>query len=168
MLLSLTLFFHLSARADLAQHLHAESCETLEVRALMEDRGSCRILVAPKKIVGQGSCSGLLMDSLNCEVSYFSDGSDASMNLICMNSNKIIVLNQYIPATAVGYTFAALIKTSEGRELLRANSSEQKLFNSELVELWLTTSDTNESLTDRIKIKLQNREILLTQVTCQN
>jgi hypothetical protein len=164
--LSLALLSSL-AHADLALE-HQKECETEEVKSLMGKSGSCRIVVAPKKIEKQGYCAGILMESLPCVVSYISIKEGAAMNLTCGTDPDDPLINQNMPLEALGYNLALMIKNFNGDDVIRNDKNEYSLFSNDLVNMLVVESsrDGVAVKTGGISMILETGPVALTNVTC--
>ncbi|MFP5386222.1 MAG: hypothetical protein ACLGHN_09095 [Bacteriovoracia bacterium] len=156
------------AQADFAESLHKSNCETTEVRSLTQGKGSCRIIVAPKKVEKQGYCIGTLVGTFTCAVTFVSIADQAMMNLRCNKSTSEVVIDQDIYADAIGYSVATLINTNKGQDIVRNDSNEYSMFSSSLVELSLVENKTSGTTTGSVSLNLQGRSIPLDNLTCKN
>lgn len=152
------------AHADLAEKFQA-NCSTTENLKLIGATGSCRIVVAPKKIEKQGVCVGTFMTSLPCVVSYISVKEGAAMNLTCGTDPKAPVIDQDMAAEAVGFNVATLIKKADGQDVVQNDKSEYSQISSNMLDLTLTESALG--ITGSIIISLQMGQVALTNVTCR-
>lgn len=152
------------AHADLAEKFQA-NCSTPENLKLIGATGSCRIVVAPKKIEKQGVCVGTFMGSLPCVVSYISVKEGAAMNLTCGTDPKAPVIDQDMGAEAVGFSVATLIKKADGQDVVQNDKSEYSQISSNMLEVTLT--DTALGTTGAVTISLQMGQVALTNVTCR-
>src|SRR5690606_6740044 len=96
------------AHADLAED-HAKNCQTSEAISLAGKTGSCRVVVAPKKIETQGFCVGTLLGALPCGVTYISIKEGALINLTCGTDASNPTIDEDMLSEAIGYNVATLI-----------------------------------------------------------
>jgi len=152
------------AHADLSEKFQA-NCSTPENLKLIGATGSCRIVVAPKKIEKQGVCVGTFMGSLPCVVSYISVKEGAAMNLTCGTDPKAPVIDQDMGAEAVGYNVATLIKKADGQDVVQNDKTEYSEISSNMVSVSLSESVLGVS--GAVVIQLQMGAVALTNVTCK-
>lgn len=152
------------AHADLAEKFQA-NCSTPENLKLIGATGSCRIVVAPKKIEKQGICVGTFMGSLPCAVSYISVKEGAAMNLTCGTDPKAPVIDQDMNAEAVGFNVATLIKKADGQDVVQNDKTEYSEISSNMVSVSLI--DAAGITTGAVTIQLQMGAVQLTNVTCR-
>ena len=153
------------AHADLGERLKA-NCATPENLRLAGANGSCRIVVAPKKIETQGICVGTFMGSLPCSVTYIAVKEGAAMNLTCGTDPNAPVINQDMGAEAIGFDVATLIKKADGQRIVQNNSNKYSQISNNMVEVNLTESSSGVT-TANILISLQMGQVPLTNVTCR-
>lgn len=148
------------AFADLATELQKKNCSN--------ETGSCRVIVAPKKIEKQGYCIGMFMDKLPCIVSYISVKEGAAMNLTCGTDPKKPVLNQDMPAEALGYNVATLITISDGQDIVKNDPNEYLMISNRMVDVSIVSSDDNGvvTTTGKVVLSLQGGLVALTNVSC--
>lgn len=152
------------AHADLAEKFQA-NCSTPENQKLIGATGSCRIIVAPKKIERQGVCVGTFMGSLPCVVRYISVKEGAAMNLTCGTDPKAPVIDQDMAAEAIGFNVATLIKKADGQDVVQNDKTEYAQISNNMVEVGL--SENALGTTGSVLITLQMGQVALTNVTCQ-
>lgn len=168
-LLALSLVFASTlAHADLAEKFQ-ENCNTAEVKALTGATGSCRIIVAPKKIERQGYCLGTFMGSLPCVVSYIAVAEGAAMNLTCGTDPNAPVINQDMEAEAIGYNVATLIKKVDGQDVVQNDKNDYKQISNRMVAISMVDSVDNgvNTTTGSVLLTLQMGQVPLTNVTCK-
>lgn len=164
-LLALTLVFASTiAHADLAEKFQT-NCSTPENVALAGATGSCRIVVAPKKIERQGYCLGTFMGSLPCVVSYISVKEGAAMNLTCGTDPKAPVIDQDMAAEAIGFNVATLIKKADGQDVVQNDKNEYVQISNSMVDVSIT--QTPAGSTGAVTLSLQMGPVALQNVTCQ-
>lgn len=152
------------AHADLAEKFQA-NCSTPENLKLIGATGSCRIIVAPKKIEKQGVCVGTFMGSLPCVVSYISVKEGAAMNLTCGTDPKAPVIDQDMGAEAVGFNVATLIKKADGQDVVQNDKTEYSQIASNMVEVTMSTNALGT--TGSVTLQLQMGAVALTNVSCR-
>src|SRR5687768_16264119 len=135
-----------AAHADLAEDLQKKNCAT--------ETGSCRVIVAPKKIEKQGYCVGIFMGKIPCVVSYISAKEGAAMNLTCGADPKKPILNQDMPAEALGYNVATLITKADGQNVVKNDPNEYTMISNRMVDVSITNLDTNGVVTSTGAIQL--------------
>lgn len=146
------------ALADLGE-FHQKNCETDEVKGLMGGKGSCRIVIAPKKLVNQGSCMGMFMNSLPCYVTYIAAAEGAAMNLTCGTNLNDPQINQDLAATATSYNVATLINSNDGKTIVKNDPKEYGFLSGGFLTVVLGE-------TPEIIIELQTGPATLTNVVC--
>ena len=148
------------AFADLATDLQRKNCAT--------ETGSCRVIVAPKKIEKQGYCVGLFMGQTPCVVSYISVKEGAAMNLTCGADPKNPILDQDMPAEVLGYNVATLISKVDGQDIVKNDPSDYIMISNRMVEVMITSLDNNGVITSsgQIQLSLQSGPVALTNVSC--
>ncbi len=153
------------AHADLAEKFQV-NCSTPEVLKMTGATGSCRIVIAPKKIEKQGQCVGMFMGSLPCVVSYISVKEGSAMNLTCGTDPKAPVIDQDMAAEAIGYDVATLIKKADGQDVVQNDKNKYAQVSNNMVEVNLTETAAGLS-TASVLITLQMGQVALTNVTCK-
>ena len=148
------------AMADLGEK-HQKNCETPEVKSLVGEAGSCRIVVTPKKLEKRGVCVGLFMGALPCYVSYISVPEGAAMNLTCGNDLNNPDLNQDMSAEGTSYNVATLIRTNSGETVVKHDASTYEMVASGIVSVLL------DPVSPEITIQLQTGPVSLTNTFCQ-
>lgn len=156
------------AHADLAEILHAQNCETAEVKSLTQGKGSCRIVVTSKKVEKQGYCIGTLAGVFTCSVSFVSIADQAMMNLKCTKGLSETVIDQDMYADAIGYSVATLINTNTNQDIVRNDNNEYSMFSNSLVELNLVENRATGTMTGSVSLDLQGRIIPLDNLICRN
>lgn len=156
------------AQADLGE-LHARNCEAPEVKTLMGKTGSCRVVVAPKKIETLGSCSGTFMGQLACVVTFAVSPEGAAMNLTCAKDPNNPVINQDMEAEGSGYNVATLVRRANGQDLVINDRSNYALINNKMVEVVVSESIVNNVpiKTGAVTLNLQSGPVNLQDVTCR-
>ena len=155
------------AHADLAED-HAKNCQTSEVKSLAGKTGSCRVVIAPKKIETQGFCVGKLMGALPCGVTFIAIKEGAFVNLTCGTNPDAPSINEDMMAEAIGYNVATLISKENSRDVVLNDSNEYALISNRLIDIRLTQSNVNgiTNKTATIGISLQAGVVQLQNVTC--
>ncbi|WPU65696.1 hypothetical protein [Peredibacter starrii] len=146
------------AFADLAE-MHQQKCETAEVKELMGENGSCRIVAAPKKFTASGTCTGTFMEMFPCKVTYIAEDSISALSITCGDPSNP-VMSQEMRANSLGYNIAALIKDSEGKTIIQNDETEYKSIQSNALKVVLDNNTINIALT------FQAGDINLTNVSC--
>lgn len=150
--------------------MHAEVCESSVVEKLKGENGSCRIVISPKKLVKQGSCTGNLGGDLPCTLIFASDKDGATMNINCGKNPQIPDINQEMDAEALGYTVATLIKKSDGQDLIINDKNNYSFFANRMIRIFLVESPAVFGKTKTsadITISLDQGKVGLTNVVCQ-
>lgn len=148
------------ALADLAER-HQKNCETDEVKSLVGQNGSCRIVIAQKKLEKRGLCFGIFMGSLPCYVSYLSVKEGAAMNLTCGTDIDNPTINQDMAAEAAAYDVATLISTNDGKTVVKNDASDYSIVASNMLSIFPAATNPE------IVINLQSGPVSLTDVVCQ-
>lgn len=154
------LVFGLTAKADLGE-THQGNCETPEVKSLMGETGTCRIVITRKPVKKMGVCSGMFAGKLPCHVTYFSTIAGSGMNLTCGEDLGNPAINQDMPAEAVGYNVASIVTTKEGKTIVQNDSTEYSYFASSMLMLRPLRRNA------QILIQLEQGPVALTGVRCQ-
>jgi hypothetical protein len=148
---------------------HQKNCETPEAKSLMGTTGSCRIILAAKKIEKQGVCIGTFMGSLPCAVSYVAVPEGAAMNLTCGTDANAPVINQDMEAESAGYNVATLIRKADGQDVVVNDKNEYSLFTNRMLDVSImdTTVAGVKVSTATILLSLQSGQVALSNVTCK-
>lgn len=156
------------AFADPAEKLQ-KNCETPEVKSLMGATGSCRVIVAVKKVKKEGVCAGTLMGSLPCVVTYFSVSAGAAMNITCGPDATFPVINQDMEAEAAGYNVAILIKKADGQDVVLNDKNEYSMITNRMVDVSIVDTVVAGVQVSRglILLSLESGQVALTNVTCK-
>ena len=134
---------------------HQKTCETDEVKSLMGKKGSCRIVVAPKKVELEGLCTGTLevLDNTNCMIAFVATKVGSAVNLTCGDPQKPIV-NQDMRVEASGFNVMAIVTTKRHKKKVINDSNEYVSFSSDLLSLNLTDKNVNGFKTREASIHL--------------
>lgn len=163
-LFSLMLFSSLAQAADPAVKLQ-DKCDTKEAKRLMGRNGSCRVVVAPKNLNGQGYCSGIFQDSLTCTISYMGDGSKSSLlNLNCGTAVETVV-DEDIEVEAIDYKVATII-SGQGRTSVIEDLNLYRLLSSKAIEVSFIKGSRGP-VKGEVVIHLEDSSIPLTDVVCE-
>ncbi len=154
--------------ADVAE-IHQKNCETPEAKKLMGATGSCRIVLAPKKIEKQGMCTGTFMGSLPCAVTFVAVPEGAAMNLTCGTDANAPVINQDMEAEASGYNVATLIRKADGQDVVQNDKNEYSMFSNRMVDVSIVDSMVNGVAvsTGTVLLSLQSGQVPLSNVVCK-
>lgn len=154
--------------ADIAEN-HQKNCETPEAKKLMGTTGSCRIVIAPKKIEKQGLCTGTFMGSLPCAVTFIAVKEGAAMNLTCGTDANAPVINQDMEAEASGYNVATLIRKADGQDVVQTDKNAYTMFTNRMVDVSIVDSVVNGVAvsTGSVSLSLQSGQVPLTNVVCK-
>lgn len=168
-LLVLTLVLASSVAFADPSEKHQKNCETPEAKSLMGATGSCRIVVAAKKIEKQGVCVGTFMGSLPCVVSFIAVPEGAAMNLTCGTDMNAPVINQDMQAEAAGYNVATLIRKADGQDVVQNDKNDYSLFTNRMVDVSITDTVIAgvKVSTGTILLSLQSGQVPLSNVTCK-
>ncbi|WP_408098635.1 hypothetical protein ACJVC5_06910 [Peredibacter sp. HCB2-198] len=145
-LIVLTALLSTFAHADLAE-VHQKNCQKSDVKELMGETGSCRIVVAPTKYTGSesGSCTGTFMD-IPCSVSYITEESISALNITCGLDPRNPMMSQDMKATGSSYNVATIIKTSEGKDIIQNDETNYNVVSSNSLRLTITGETTTIAL----------------------
>lgn len=147
------------AFADLAQR-HMVNCESEEVKSLMGDNGSCRLLIKSKPLLHKGSCTGLLQQTLPCTVFLLSDGTQTEMGLRCgFDPEKPMIADDSL-AEAIQYKVLAVVESNDGKQILQQDTATYKAFLGNNVEVYMSEKGAEVNLNTEIGI------LKLSQVSC--
>ena len=146
------------AFADLAE-LHQRNCETPEVKELMGEKGSCRIVAAPKKFTASGTCTGTFMEMFPCKVTYIAEESISALSITCGDPTNP-VMSQEMKANSLGYNIATLIKDSEGKTIIQNDETDYKNIQSNA----LNVAIINDAIS--IALTFPSGDINLSNVSC--
>lgn len=147
------------AFADISEE-HQKNCETAEVKEMMGESGSCRIVVAPKQFTGTGVCYGKIFEVYNCQLAYSSQPNFTGLHLACGNNPKDLVIDQFMEGSSMAYNVATLIKDSEGNTSIQNDKEEYKIISNSAVKIILGQNP-------QVSIRFSNGEVSLSEVRCQ-
>lgn len=159
-LIVLTALLSTFAHADLAE-VHQKNCQKSDVKELMGETGSCRIVVAPTKYTGSGSCTGTFMD-IPCHVSYIAEESISALSVTCGLDPKNPVMSQDMKATGTRYNVATMIKTSEGKDIIQNDENSYKVISSTALRFSIIGDTTT------IALLFPAGDAYLNDVSCSN
>ena len=149
--------------ADVGEDLQ-KNCETPSALIAKGDKGTCRVVVAPKSVDKEGLCEGIFSGKLKCQVQYLKTAEGAALNLLCGDS-KSPVINQDFTADVTVFNNLAIVRDAKGKESIINDLYEYTLISSRMVELSLK-EDQNQQRTGSISIILEKGKIPLTNVVC--
>jgi hypothetical protein len=134
-------------------------CSSERVKEIIGETGSCRMLVIPQpQETRSGSCVGK-MNKLMCVVKYSLSASEAKMSLKCST------MEQDLETTGSSFKVAAILKNSEGKQVLHDDGLTYINLSSSLVKLKLQLEDG--ILKDQqVSIDLGLGGVPLTDVLC--
>ncbi len=139
-------------------------CDTPSVLMARGEKGSCRVVVAPKNVDKEGLCEGIFSGKLKCQVQYLKTSEGAALNLLCGDS-KSPVINQDFKADITVFNNLAIVRDQKGKESIINDLNEYTLISSRMVELSLK-EDQNQKRSGSILILLEKGKIPLTDVVC--
>lgn len=145
---------------------HQVNCDTAEARSLKGPYGSCRVLLTPKKVNQEGSCSGIFEGKFLCNISYVGDGSSASLLSLFCGSNGETVLEEEAIVESVEYKVTTII-SGNGRTSLIEDPNTYTVFKDRTIEM-----STVRTPSGRIKGQIEfnfgdNNIVALTNVVCE-
>ncbi len=149
--------------ADTATDLQ-KNCESANALKAKGDSGSCRVVIAVKKVEKRGTCAGIFSDKLKCEVQYLSTEEVAGLNLFC-GERQAPVINQDFSADILSFNNLSIIKDSQDKETIINDPTEYTLITSKVIELSLQ-KDANQKVTGTVTIILEKGKVPLTNVVC--
>lgn len=155
-LIVLSLLFSTLAQADLAQ-AHQRNCETPEVKNLVSQGGSCRIVIAPKKFSKPVSCMGKFLEMYVCRVTFAS----GLMNMTCGADLNTPAINQDMEAEGLSYNVATILKSAGGREVILHDELEYGLISNSALSVLLVGKEAS------ITLRFEQSQVSLTEVVCQ-
>lgn len=158
-----TLIISASTFADLGED-HAKNCELTSVKKLMGNKGSCRVVIAPKKIKKSGSCTGTFQKTMSCTISFDSESKDVGMNLKCGDAEDPVI-NQDMEAEFIGYNVTTLVKNSEGKDIIVQDKTNYSLISNRMITISLNESDENSS--SKVLIDLDAGSVELEDLSCK-
>ena len=141
-----------------------KNCESASALKAKGDSGSCRVVVALKKVDKRGTCEGIFSNKLKCEVRYLSTEEGAGVNLFC-GERQEPVINQDFSAEILSFNNLSIIKDSRDKETIINDPIEYTLISSRVIELSLQ-EDVNQKVTGTVTILLEKGKVPLTNVIC--
>jgi hypothetical protein len=135
----------------------------------MGAKGSCRIIIAVKKVESQGSCVGVFRNAVNCSITYVTTAKDSISKLVCGKDLENPDMERVTKADIQIFEVATMIKKSDGQDVIQNDKNNYKLVSTPELNLMIT-----ESKVDGIKqasgsadlIMADGVRIALTNVTC--
>lgn len=169
-LFTLAFFFSTQfAKAELGESLQS-TCETAETKALVGQNGSCRVVVAPKKVERSGFCRGKLLMNFSCDIFYSIGPGVSEVSLACgqaYESNPATVL----PATATGFNAATFITSNDGVTEVKNDPNEYLHIKNDLIMMNIQDIKYDDALAPLIKgsvlVSLFDSWLPLTKVSCR-
>lgn len=149
--------------ADVGEDLQ-KNCESPNAPVAKGDKGTCRVVVAVKKVDKEGVCEGIFSGKLKCQVQYLKSTEGAALNLLC-GDIKSPVINQDFSADITVFNNLSIFRDAKGKENIVNDPNEYTLISSRMVELSLK-EDQNHQRTGTISIILEKGSIPLTNVVC--
>ena len=141
-----------------------KNCESASALKAKGDSGSCRVVVAVKKVDKRGTCEGIFSNKLKCEVQYLSIEEGSGLNLFC-GERQAPVINQDFAADILSFNNLSIIKDSQDKETIINDPTEYTLVTSKVIELSLQ-EDANQKVTGTVTIILEKGKVPLTNVIC--
>lgn len=157
------------AMADAAEKQFKQNCESEESRKLIGEKGSCRILMTPKEVEErQGICSGTL-GSLPCDVQYIVAKDEAMMLLTCGLDMKNPTLNHEMQAEASAYSVTTVLKTSEGRNIIKHDKKQYETIDGNVVTINFETIAENSvaATSASVVVRLKSGLVSFKNVVCK-
>ena len=165
--LIITLIVSISAFADRGEDHFKEMCQSEDALSAIGPTGSCNIVIAPTAGFVKGICSGMLMDRIPCSI-YFDTTPGESivgMRVICGDIKKPI-LDQKLDITSSVYMVNALIRTSEGKPIIKKDINTHAQIQSALIDMVVNVNPENKKSAS-VAFILNNTINPLTGVVCE-
>ncbi len=143
-----------------------KECETSEVKSMIGENGSCRVIIAPQKLQSpkKGVCIGTFKNVLPCVINYFSTNGVGAIGLTCGTDPENPSIDQEFRAEAVNFSVATLINTAAGNDIVIEDKMNYMSLTSRMVEVFVTESATEAKA--KITLKLGSLDSDLSDVTC--
>lgn len=163
-LFSLMLFSSLAQAADPAVKLQ-DKCDTKEAKRLMGRNGSCRVVVAPKNLTGQGYCSGVFENRITCTITYDGQGStNTSMLTLDCGTATETVLYEDMVVEAIDYDVATII-SGNGRTSIIEDANRYRQLSNKSIEMSFIKG--RGPVKGDVIIHLSDVSVPLTDVICE-
>jgi hypothetical protein len=140
-------------------------CQTEQVIKRVGTKGTCRMVIAPRKMDRQGECSGVFAGSLPCKIIYGSDKSGSSLNIKCGTDPENPSVDQNMEAEVSSFNVAAILKLENGKTEVLNDPSLYTMVNNKLIEI--TISEVDKKSESTIAINTQSGKQFLTEVSCK-
>jgi hypothetical protein len=157
----LILFFVSNAKSSIPQ-IHEAKCMSSEVLAEIGPDGSCRAVIIPKKVEGEGRCEGLLIGTQECALSYSVTQENANINLACGRDLANADLSLDMASLSFGHNVILLLKKSDGSYQVKADPHEYLVVYNDMIELRILSKTKAE-----VRTKFLDNPVSVSNVICQ-
>ncbi len=159
-----TLAISTASGADLGVEV-GKLCDRADVRRARGRDGTCRVVVAPRKVVRKVTCNGTFLRSMNCEVDLDAGPESALVGVTCGANLRRPTIAQESLAAVTAFRNAAVVTDAGGAVSVVEDSADHLVAMSELAQLTLV--DGGGQLSGTVELTLPNGRVPLTGVVCR-
>lgn len=98
-----------------AQSEISDPCHSTRVKSLIGATGGCRAVIVPQNVEKiDGSCTGVLLNGLNCRFFYFAKNGQSAANLKCNDAKGKILVDSNMEVDISSVKHALVLKLANG------------------------------------------------------
>lgn len=144
-----------------------KECETSEVKNIVGETGSCRIIVVPKGKFApkKGVCIGTFMGVLPCVVNYYAAYGSGAVGLTCGTDPMDLSIDEAFQAETANFNVATIINGATGQDLILDNKFNYTSLSSRKLNVLL--AESSQDVQAKVEINLGSSIVELSEVTCQ-
>ncbi len=140
-------------------------CDRPEVVRLRRSRGTCRVVIAPRKVEKKITCTGSFLAAMTCEVELNAGAEVSTLGITCGTNLRRPTLAQEQLAAVTAFNAVAVVTDSAGKTTVVEDTGEYLVATSELAEVTLV--ERNGQLSAAVKLVLPNGRVPLTGLVCR-
>ncbi len=151
------------ALADVALEL-GKLCDRADVSRLRGSGGTCRVVIAPRKVEKKVTCTGTFLVAMTCEVELNTGAEVATIGITCGSNLRRPTLAQEQLASVTAFQAVAVVTDANGKTSIVEDGGEYVVATSELAEMTLV--ERNSQLSAVVQLVLPNGRVSLTSLSC--
>ncbi len=139
-------------------------CDRPDVIRLRGARGSCRIVITPRKLEKKFTCTGSFLAAMTCEVELNAGAQVSTLGITCGTNLRRPTLAQEQLAAVTAFNSLGVVTDSAGKISIVEDAGDYVVASSELAEVTLV--ERNGQVSGVIQLILPNGRVPLTDLRC--
>jgi hypothetical protein len=139
-------------------------CQNDDVLKLVGNKGSCRMVLAPKKIEILGECQGVYAGSLPCKINYVSDKTESILHMKCGADPENPSVDQSMEAQVSSFNLAAIVQPESGKTIVVSDPNLYTTITNQMIEIIITETEGKKE--SAILIHTQGGKQAFSDVSC--